>query len=185
MKKEQNLGKANSFGKSKSRILFPAIGLFLVLIGVYLIFPVNNSVVIVPGQSPSSLQNSAVATITKVIDGDSVVLSTGEEVRYIGIDAPEVQSGGCFATEAAKANSDLVLGKEIKLSKDASETDKYGRLLRYVYVDGVFINDYLVRNGYAKVMTISPDTKFSDKFILSENYAKENKLGLWRECPQK
>lgn len=120
--------------------------------------------------------------VAKVIDGDSVILSTDEQVRYIGVDTPEIQTGECYAAEAAKTNSDLVLGKLVKLVKDTSKTDKYGRSLYYVYVGDIFVNDYLLKNGFAKVMTVPPDTKFEDEFVNSENYAKQNLLGIWKNC---
>lgn len=160
------------------------LGLVLLGLGV-LIFLIqklvtifNKKVEILPSPAPEVEQ---LASVTKIVDGDTIVLSTGEEVRYIGIDTPE-ENNSCYATEASKINSDLVLGKEIKLTKDTSETDKYGRLLRYVYVGNVFVNDYLVKNGYAKVLAIDPDTKYKNNFIESEKFAKENSLGLWGKC---
>jgi micrococcal nuclease len=75
------------------------------------------------------------------------------------------------------------LGKIVRLEKDVSETDKYGRLLRFVYVDNIFVNNELTNGGFTKVMTVSPDIKYKDQFLKSENYAKENKLGLWSSCP--
>jgi len=88
----------------------------------------------------------------------------------------------CYATGAAEINKDLVLGKTVKLVKDVSETDEYGALLRFVYVGNIFVDDYLVKVGAAKIMTVPPDTEFKDEFLESQNYAKENKLGLWGKC---
>jgi micrococcal nuclease len=122
------------------------------------------------------------AKVIRVIDGDTIQLEGGDRVRYIGMNTPELETNECFATEASEINKNLVLGKIIKLEKDISDTDKYGRLLRYVYVDNVFIDDYLVKNGDAKVMTIPPDTKYKDEFLQSQNYAKQNNLGLWGKC---
>ena len=71
--------------------------------------------------------------VIKVIDGDTIVLETGETLRYIGIDSPEISGGKeCFADKASEKNKELVLGKEVYLEKDISETDRYKRLLRYV-----------------------------------------------------
>lgn len=127
--------------------------------------------------------------VTAVYDGDTIGIETGEKIRYIGVDAPEIENQECFAAEAAKFNESLVIGKTVKLVSDVSETDKYGRLLRYVYVideveesQEVFVNDYLMKSGYAKVMTVSPDMKFAEQFALSEKYAKDNNLGLWEKC---
>ena len=117
--------------------------------------------------------------VTRVIDGDTIELSTGEKVRYIGIDTPE--RSDCFFSEAKTINAKLVLNKEVELKKDVSQTDKYGRLLRYVYVDGLFVNDYLVKEGYAYVTTYPPDVKYSKSFLESQTQARENKKGFWAE----
>lgn len=122
------------------------------------------------------------AKVTAVFDGDTIGIDTGEKVRYIGIDAPEVETWECFATEAAKFNESLVMGKTVKLVSDTSKTDKYGRLLMYVYLGDSLVNNELVKYGYAKVMTIKPDIKFESVFVTSEKFAKVNNLGLWGEC---
>ncbi len=120
--------------------------------------------------------------VTRVIDGDTIVLENGERVRYIGIDTPEISQNECFALEAKKKNEELVLGKRVRLEKDVSERDKYGRLLRYVYVGEIFVNDYLVRNGYAYAVTYPPDVKYSERFLQAQREARENKRGLWAYC---
>lgn len=99
------------------------------------------------------------AYVTKVVDGDTVwVIADGQsyKVRYIGVDTPEIGVPG--ADEAMDLNYDLVFGKKVTLYKDVSETDKYGRLLRYVVVDGKFVNYELVSQGLAKAGTWQPDT---------------------------
>ena len=120
--------------------------------------------------------------VTRVIDGDTVVIETGEHIRYIGMNTPEVETSECYASEASEINKNLVLGKVVKLEKGVSDTDKYGRLLRYAYIGDVFVDDYLIKNGSAKVMTIPPDIKYKDEFLESEEYAKQNRLGLWSKC---
>lgn len=129
-----------------------------------------------PAESPSPPAEEETSRVTSVIDGDTIKLETGESVRYIGIDAPE---SGCFAKESTSKNKELVEGKEVRLEKDVSETDKYGRLLRYVYVDNLFINDYLVREGYAQTSTYPPDVKYQAQFREAEQEARENNRGLW------
>lgn len=89
-------------------------------------------------------QEEAQITVRRVVDGDTIELSTGQRLRYIGIDTPET-NGGCFSLEAKLANEQLVLNKPVRLEKDVSETDRYGRLLRYVWVGETFVNDQLVR----------------------------------------
>lgn len=93
------------------------------------------------------------AKVIKMIDGDTIELGNGERVRYIGIDSPERLNGGeCYYQEALEKNSELVLGKSVRLVNDISEADKYHRLLKYVYVGDVFVNELLVREGYAAVV---------------------------------
>jgi len=134
----------------------------------------------------------AVYKVVKVVDGDTIVLEGGTTLRYIGIDTPEVSQGKeCFAEDATKKNQELVEGKNVRLEKDVSEADRYGRLLRYVWVDlpsqgapaqGIFVNESLVREGYATAATYPPDVKYSELFREAERQARENNRGLWGEC---
>jgi len=130
--------------------------------------------------------------ILRVIDGDTIevemaVSSTGaqnkERLRYIGMDTPEiVKPVGCFGEEAAAKNKELVEGKTVRLEKDVSERDKYGRLLRYVWVGDTMVNLELVKEGYATAWTYPPDVKYSAEFTAAEKQAREAKLGLWSSC---
>jgi len=128
--------------------------------------------------------------VTKVIDGDTIEIEGGQKVRYIGMDTPELDDKNltkkCYAQQASKKNKELVEGKEIKMVKDVSEKDKYDRLLRYVFVGDIFVNDYLVRNGLANAVTYPPDIKFKDQFRAAEQEARNNNLGLWNPttCPK-
>jgi micrococcal nuclease len=124
--------------------------------------------------------------VTKVIDGDTieVLTETGvRRVRYIGIDTPETvhpnRQVECFGREASSKNKELVEGKWVRLEKDINDTDRYGRWLRYVYVDDIFINYILVAGGYAKVFTYPPDVKYSSVFLQAEREARLKGLGLW------
>jgi len=130
------------------------------------------------------VDRKSVFKVDKVIDGDTIVLENGGVVRYIGINAPETNENNndCFAQEAFNANKELVEGKEVKLKKDVSEMDKYGRLLRYVWVNDIFVNEYLVRQGYALSAEYPPDIKYAEQFNDFENQAKEENLGLWSLC---
>ncbi len=123
--------------------------------------------------------------VTRIIDGDTVELANGQRLRYIGIDTPEM-SGDCYAWEAKQKNAELVLNQWVKLVKDVSETDRYGRLLRYVYVgsgpDEVFVNAELVRQGYAFAYTYPPDVAFADLFVQLQQEAREAERGLWSAC---
>lgn len=126
-----------------------------------------------------------VSKVAHVVDGDTIKLDNGQVVRYIGIDTPETvdprKPVQCFGKEASAKNKELVEGKEVRLIRDVSETDKYDRLLRYVYIGDMFVNDYLVRNGYAKSSTYPPDVKYQDQIRQAEEEARTNKRGLWAD----
>lgn len=140
-------------------------------------------------QSPSTLQKD-LHKVTYVIDGDTIIVDGKTTVRYIGINTPEIPNKhsrkiDCFGQDAFQKNKSLVLGQSVALVKDKSETDKYGRLLRYVYVDNIFINDYLVLNGYARTEPVKPDIKYAETFYKDEQEAKAKNTGLWMECARK
>ncbi len=165
------------------------MGICLIFFGLFIYYSNKNRAIrvipsLVPTQSQLSNLNSSFiyAKVTRVIDGDTIEIENGDRVRYIGMNTPEIENSECFATEAGEINKNLVLGKIVRLEKDVSETDKYGRLLRFVYVGDIFIDDYLVKDGYAKIMTVPPDIKYKNQFSQSEKYAKENNLGLWSKC---
>lgn len=125
------------------------------------------------------------ATVTKIVDGDTIKLSTGKTVRLIGIDTPETKDPRrpveCFGQEAAQRTTELLSGKTVTLEKDVSETDRYGRLLRYVYVDEILINEQLVAEGYATATKFPPDVKYADKLEQAESAAHQAKTGLWSD----
>lgn len=134
------------------------------------------------------------AKVLEVVDGDTITVRIGEQVkklRYIGVDSPETvdprRPVGCFGKEASKENKRLVDGKLVELEQDVSETDKFGRLLRYVYLrldDGnkLFLNDYLIRQGFGLSSTFPPDVKYADRFKEAQREAQENRRGLWDKC---
>lgn len=188
-----------------------------VLLSVLLpfLFPTGSSAPSVPSATPTVagvkgrlvteelVLSQGLHRVAEVIDGDTIRLTTGETVRYIGIDTPEIshpQRGvECFGREAKRKNEELVLNQFVRLEKDVSGTDRYGRLLRYVYAgketffanptdntksvknvsSSVFVNETLVRNGYARAATFPPDVKYQSLFLEAEREARENKRGLW------
>ncbi|MFC1945556.1 thermonuclease family protein [Chloroflexota bacterium] len=120
--------------------------------------------------------------VAHVIDGDTIVLVNGDSVRYIGIDAPELTpQPEPFAREALLANRALVEGKTITMEKDVSERDQCGRLLRYVYIENIFINGELVRRGFARSKAYPPDTSAQKHLNEPEYSAQGTKRGLWAE----
>lgn len=118
--------------------------------------------------------------VARIVDGDTIELENGQKVRYIGIDTPEIHgTSECYGQEAAAKNSALVLGKSVILEKDISDTDRYGRLLRYVYVDGLLVNEILVREGYAHASSYPPDVKYQTQLQAAATLAQQEHKGLW------
>ena len=101
-------------------------------------------------------------------------------MRYIGINTPEIHPDlEAFGIEAREANRRLVEGKKVRLERDVSQTDKYGRLLRYVWVDGILVEAELVRQGLARAKAYPPDTKYQDYLEQMEVEAREAGRGMW------
>ena len=124
--------------------------------------------------------------VTNVVDGDTIDIEIDgitKRVRYIGVDTPErAQKGNvseCFYMEATNRNKELVLGKTVTLVKDISEVDKYGRLLRYVYVNGELINLKLIEEGYGRFVTFPPDVAKVPIFRDAERKSRNERIGLW------
>lgn len=124
--------------------------------------------------------------VTKVVDGDTIEIEGGEKVRLIGIDTPETvdprRPVGCFGPEASQTTKSLLEGKRVSFETDLTDRDKYNRLLRYVWVNNLFVNEYLVREGLAKSYSYPPDTKYQGLFEASEIEARESKRGMWGSC---
>lgn len=134
-----------------------------------------------------------------MIDGDTIELMDGRLVRYLGIDAPEVrrrarpgdrerQTGGehrwvvdpeSFGLAATEANQRLVEGKSVRLEYDVETRDRFGRLLAYVYVGEVMVNEELLTLGFARPLAIAPDTKYVERFRARAEEARRERRGLW------
>ena len=121
--------------------------------------------------------------VHRVIDGDTFVLSTGERVRFIGMDTPEThhprKPKEPYGKEATKFTKKMVEGKYVELKYDKQRYDRYKRLLAYVYVDGIFLNAELVKRGLARATEYKPNVKYSKLFKKLERQAKAKKLGIW------
>ena len=177
--------------------LFVYLGIICVLFasGVYY-FPSTTQLKknVDPQPTKSPQVQSTFVKVLRVVDGDTIEIEGNVKLRYIGIDTPETKHPTkgiqCFGKEASNKNKELVEGKTIRMEKDVSETDRYGRLLRYVWlVDdsattsaGLFVNDYLVREGYAHASTFPPDVAYSKQFVEAQQEAHENSRGLWNMC---
>lgn len=134
------------------------------------------------------------AQVVRIVDGDTIVVRlAGQDVhlRYIGMDTPETVKPGSpvewMGPEASAANASLVDGRTVVLEKDVSELDRYGRLLRYVWlVDGdrwTLVDLELVRRGFAQVETDPPDVKYADLFVAAQRAARAAGIGLWGPRP--
>jgi endonuclease YncB( thermonuclease family) len=145
--------------------------------------------------APLQTELSNPVTVQHVIDGDTIKLASGEKVRYIGIDSPEMRRrvgtrwvtvNEPFAREAYQFNRSLVEGKPVRLEKDIESTDRYGRMLAYVYVEDhttgtwILANAELLRAGLARVMVIPPNRRYEDRFRTLEGLARSERVGLWK-----
>lgn len=115
--------------------------------------------------------------VTEVIDGDTFKTERGEAIRLLGVNAPEVtESGGDIAKHFLSL---MILNKHVRLEKDVTERDDFGRLLRYVFHDGTFINAEVIRAGCAETRFYPPDTLYREDLRALEKIAVRNSTGLW------
>ncbi|MBU2632714.1 thermonuclease family protein, partial [Patescibacteria group bacterium] len=117
--------------------------------------------------------------ILEVIDGDTVVLQSGEKIRLLGINTPEKDEP--FSNEATQKTKELVLNKKIRMELDIEQKDRYGRTLAYVFTEAFFVNEELVKAGYAVSQTIPPNVKYQDKILNAERSSRSNCLGMWKD----
>lgn len=122
--------------------------------------------------------------VIRVVDGDTIKLENGEVVRYLLIDTPETteEPVDCYGPEATNRNRELVEGRRVTLERDESDRDAYGRLLRYVYTDGILVQGVLVREGFGYVYSRQPDVKYLKDMAALERGAKGDGAGLWSAC---
>ena len=126
-----------------------------------------------------------VVLVKHVPDGDGLELADGRWVRYLGIDSPEMGGAGQpdepWAAEARALNQRLVLGRRVRLVRDVSDQDAHGRLLRYVFCDGVFVSGQMLLAGLARLMIIEPDTRYAALLARCQAAAQEARVGMWRD----
>ncbi len=183
----------NFFARNKT---FFAIILGAVIIGGFVYFAIRNPKEIASlspagsarndgkesiAMSDIAITNSAACganentIVTKVIDGDTVVVGGGWHVRLLGMDADE-KGYPCY--EPAKNRlENLVLGKQVLLEKDKTDVDQYGRCLRYIFIGNTNVDAQLVKEGLAIARFYQPDVKYKTEITQAEKQAQENKLG--------
>ncbi len=140
----------------------------------------------------TTLPAGANATVVRVIDGDTIdadFAGTIERIRLIGVDTPETKKPDtpvqCFGPEASTHTTELLPpDTPIRVERDAEARDDYGRLLGYVYRsgDGLFVNLDLAIGGYARPLTIEPNSTFADQFVDAARRAQAAGTGLWASC---
>ncbi len=129
------------------------------------------------GTGKSSSFGNTTGFVSRVMDGDTIRLRTGEKIRLLGIDSPE--RGQPHWLEARRLLKEMVENKTIVLERDVVDKDRYGRLLRYVYVAGKMVNEELVRKGLASVYIIKPNNMHEDSLRMAEAVARANEEGIW------
>lgn len=173
------------------------------VVALLLLGACNTYQVVLDAQAPATRMQeppgSETATVTRVVDGDTIEatitsiepgpgagqteVGQSYDIRLTGIDTPESVKPGspveCFAKEAAAATEALLAGQEVRLIKDVEDTDRYDRLLRYVYLGDEMANARLVTNGYAHAYTYPPNVRHADLFVQLEREARDNGRGLW------
>ena len=123
--------------------------------------------------------------VSRVIDGDTVELESGQKVRYLMADTTEISDGKdeCYGQEAKTFNVALVEGKQVKLTTDVEPYDAYNRLLAYLEVEGTEVNTLLVERGYACVLYIPPNGEERQvEFMTLQAEARAASRGVWGAC---
>lgn len=143
---------------------------------------------------PGSRARGLLAVVDHVVDGDTVDLRIGrsqERARLLGIDTPETVKPDtpvqCFGPEAsARTKTLLPAGTEVVLQRDAEARDRYGRLLVYIWRrgDGLFVNGSLVADGFARTLSIAPNTAHRSDLSAAAAAARGNGSGLWGACEE-
>jgi len=169
-------------GTNKKRVLLVLASASLVLALVLARGAHLNLWMLQPREKPSQQVETprnlfSEAFVEKVVDGDTIMLRNGELVRLIGIDAPE-RGEKCFL-EAKNYLERFVAGRTVLLERDVENRDRYGRLLRYVLVDGVNVNVEMVRQGFAKAYHIGANRKYERIIVQAEKTALRKGLQCW------
>ena len=131
------------------------------------------------------------ARVTRVVSGDTievVIKGIGFTIGYIGVDAPNPATtktaAECYARQSTNANRALVGGKTVRVTRDTSDFDANGRLLRYVYLpDGRLVNELQLATGNARAASVAPDTQLQDRLAQAEQAARTGRKGMWKSCP--
>ena len=186
--------------KTPFRILFPLV-FFVVFLAVFFFAACRFSMR--PSSALAVDKNEfADVRVVYIYDGDTIKLANGERVRFLGIDTPESSENKKLFRDAQRSGQDvqeilamghvaaeytrsLLKGRRVRLEFDIEKRDKYGRLLAYIYRvdDGLFVNEDVIKNGYAYPMTIPPNIRYAERFRKLFREAQKAKRGLWAKAP--
>ena len=168
----------------------------IIVLTVAVIFYAGSKLLAHPPK-PRFAAEREMAFVERAVDGDTLKLSDKRRVRLIGVDTPElhysekllrdskrtrkdIKEIQVLGAKAADFTRELCEGKHVRIETDVRKTDKYGRLLAYIYLeDGTFVNAKILEEGYGQVMTIPPDVKYADYFLKLEREARKSGKGLW------
>jgi micrococcal nuclease len=137
------------------------------------------------GRAVSSVAPPCV--VSRVVDGDTFYCRDGRKVRLIGVDSPELAQGDPGRAARDALGRLLPQGSAVRLEEDATHTDRYGRVLAWVWSDAGLVNEALVRGGWAVLYTVPPNVKYASRVERAQKQAREARAGLWSgsafECP--
>lgn len=153
--------------------------LFAFLLGYFLRTP-TPEVEILPTEESAQADDFQEGTyrVARVLDGDTIELEDGTRVRYAGVDAPETNE--TYNLSSTKLNQELVGGKDVLVVPTQERWDQYGRLLAYVYVGDVFVNEKMIEEGYALLYLYKGQKpELYDRLKAAEDYAHSRHLGIW------
>jgi len=171
-----NLSKLN-LDQKQQKILAPLLALLLALLGFLGGTQYQKSVI---PSTTSEISYPTTATVSRIVDGDTFELDTGQAARLYGISCPDYNEP--FYEEATEFTTEFIENETTTLEYESGyESDKFNRLLVYAIVDGQNLNIELARNGLAEVVIYEKRRKliYQDELLEAQEYAKENELGIW------
>lgn len=125
--------------------------------------------------------------VARVVDGDTFYCRDGRKVRLIGVDSPEMAQGSPGRAAREGLRRMLHAGRTVRLELDLTPTDRYGRLLAWVWDGGTLVNEALVRQGWAMLYTVPPNVKYVERLTRAQKKARAERAGLWNgttfDCP--
>lgn len=133
----------------------------------------------VPAGGAAEVRGPEGCRVERVVDGDTFYCAGGPKVRLIGIDAPERDQGAPGSRSAAALRVRLPVGRGVRLERDVTLHDRYGRQLAYVWAGDTLVNEWMVRGGWAVVYTVPPNVKYVERLTAAQRAARESGAGLW------